>query len=128
MRISDWSSDVCSSDLGKARVAQTLGCRVAQKYPQCSGNGFHRDPTPSPRILNEVRVDIAWLQTLQIAARPLAPLEALPCSVFPLADRGWAEPSLIAHPCHITAKLPLKWESHGWLTLPAQKPHTSHGN
>src|SRR3546814_18246095 len=82
MRISDWSSDVCSSDLNKARYAQetdarTLAdvCKDADVFLGCSAPGvltadMVKTMGPSPLILAlanpepEIRPEIAK------AARP----------------------------------------------------------
>src|SRR3546814_19929468 len=45
MRISDWSSDVCSSDLVDARMTErrstgNIGCAVAGDAGSCNANGF----------------------------------------------------------------------------------------
>src|SRR3546814_4493113 len=40
MRISDWSSDVCSSDLGEVRAAQLLGNTEHQPRAQARGESF----------------------------------------------------------------------------------------
>src|SRR3546814_3000855 len=37
MRISDWSSDVCSSDLGDVALAHATGLRAAKKYQLFNG-------------------------------------------------------------------------------------------
>src|SRR3546814_3141096 len=44
MRISDWSSDVCSSDLNRIAAILPDGCGRATEAPGDGGNGF---PVPS---------------------------------------------------------------------------------
>src|SRR3546814_15921970 len=66
MRISDWSSDVCSSDLG-VEAAQALGQGVVEGAQGAGapegveergvvhGDGFSRSDTPSPQPLSRTR-------------------------------------------------------------------------
>src|SRR3546814_13274270 len=45
MRISDWSSDVCSSDLGRDRRAgRPLPVALLAAHPEAGGRGGHRAP------------------------------------------------------------------------------------
>src|SRR3546814_7169841 len=52
MRISDWSSDVCSSDLGKIGFVMQPSCRESRRL----SIGYDR---PSKRHPREGRVDVA---------------------------------------------------------------------
>src|SRR3546814_7715356 len=47
MRISDWSSDVCSSDLRYSRAFPFPGASVARNAAEPAGSGLREDPTPS---------------------------------------------------------------------------------
>src|SRR3546814_12348265 len=53
MRISDWSSDVCSSDLGKARLGRKISAGGGEQQSRRPRAGFDRrsaDPAPVPRF------------------------------------------------------------------------------
>src|SRR3546814_20070788 len=57
MRISDWSSDVCSSDLCKCYNISILGIDPAASHGSTSANLTHESPPPRlPRPLRRHRV------------------------------------------------------------------------
>src|SRR3546814_5314818 len=49
MRISDWSSDVCSSDLSCWRISATFGCGNIWKLPRMRNIAFMSAPCPCLR-------------------------------------------------------------------------------
>src|SRR3546814_5823997 len=57
MRISDWSSDVCSSDLAAIETAHATIYQVAQSQPQCAGMGM----TIVVAALHDDRIAIAYV-------------------------------------------------------------------
>src|SRR3546814_9971068 len=98
MRISDWSSDVCSSDLGRGG-RRTIGCRTAGRCgtaPPRPGSGAVRlrgDPgTCLVRSAWKRRRIVpnrtAWRQTLSSPAHPAPSKGELPMSRLPLVDPG----------------------------------------
>src|SRR3546814_17355513 len=55
MRISDWSSDVCSSDLPRRRFTSRCGRHLPEARLEArEGRGFTRLERPSPRSLVEI--------------------------------------------------------------------------
>src|SRR3546814_5703144 len=76
MRISDWSSDVCSSDLGKEIMAKTTSYR--SKVPDAEGNlaydaaenAVWRDLRVRQRALLPGRVCNAFLKGLDLLELP----------------------------------------------------------
>src|SRR3546814_15171425 len=49
MRISDWSSDVCSSDLLLFRPGQRLGLVLHRQYAVADGDAVHAERHQAPR-------------------------------------------------------------------------------
>src|SRR3546814_12734599 len=61
MRISDWSSDVCSSDLAQAKkCAEVLGTEVYDKFPFLPGM------TPMSDDLDELVLNRTWRPALSL--------------------------------------------------------------
>src|SRR3546814_4202021 len=82
MRISDWSSDVCSSDLGRGSGCQCGGCQgpADRRSCQCLCQPA-RGPVSSQSVPNRVRVaaanPLANLST--VSARRVAPVPSRQC-------------------------------------------------
>src|SRR3546814_1157193 len=64
MRISDWSSDVCSSDLHLARQ------RIAKRRPHVPQPGF--EPVIAARLVKDQRMDIALDRPVRRAIDPVS--------------------------------------------------------
>src|SRR3546814_3013418 len=67
MRISDWMSDVCSSDLGTAGTPSLLGLRIAQLYRLGDVSDALQLATPRPPglkdpVFDQLPVDVALLK------------------------------------------------------------------
>src|SRR3546814_8484506 len=69
MRISDWSSDVCSSDLGRRQVTTADGNNTAiaiADYTKIKSSGgflgLDRDKLPASSLLNGLPVEVDTLQ------------------------------------------------------------------
>src|SRR3546814_14387022 len=71
MRISDWSSDVCSSDLSRARVNRSGLLRYARNDELWIGRAYEIEPVG--RGIQPQRVPIRRIKRgLQVARRPFA--------------------------------------------------------
>src|SRR3546814_20109356 len=55
MRISDWSSDVCSSDLGKTPRPDTLASGIDANWPRPTAAGLVHESPPGCRISSLLR-------------------------------------------------------------------------
>src|SRR3546814_4865095 len=70
MRISDWSSDVCSSDLAKGAVHGN-GRLAAPRAHLAGEDNQHCDDHPCPPAMDEVRQKGIVEERMEEAARPV---------------------------------------------------------
>src|SRR3546814_4703652 len=52
MRISDWSSDVCSSDLAIRRSHDTATASILRTHSQCQNEGKSLTPARTPNLVS----------------------------------------------------------------------------
>src|SRR3546814_3515921 len=68
MRISDWSSDVCSSDLGQYPPVRLLS--VDPRAPRCAGQGDHGRSGSAAEPANDLGLSGEGLSPLLLARGP----------------------------------------------------------